>query len=141
MSGDHGGGHPELSAPRAPAFGIFAIVIVQGWGGIERIANIERIDVDDTNRAALILHDRADIGAASRAEQVVGDAETEPIAARLAPEFDRAGNVAQGACAMATAEGAATAADAHRFGFLVRGEGDLDRCAVAGTRIGGHGGG
>ena len=49
--GDHRRLHPELSAAGAPARLILAVVVVQRRCGIERIANIERIDIDDADRA------------------------------------------------------------------------------------------
>ena len=144
--GDHCCLHPELSPPAAPARLVLAVVDVQRRGGIESVADVERVDVDDAEPvavlAALVGHDRADIGAALGAQRIVGDAEPEAIArqaAGLGAELDRTCQIARGAGTMAAAERAGAAADAHRLGRLVRGEGDLHNAAVAGARISGHG--
>ena len=49
--GDHGCRHPELSAPGAPSRLVLAVIMVQRRRRIERIANIQRIDVDDADLA------------------------------------------------------------------------------------------
>src|SRR5215211_7554087 len=134
--------HPELSAPGAPARLVLAVVDVQGRGGIESVADVERVDVDDADRPAVIRHDGADIGAALGAQQIIGDAESETIArqaAGLGTELDRACRISRGARTVAATEGTGAAADAHRLWRLVRGEGDLHGAAVAGTGISGHG--
>src|SRR4029077_12070217 len=107
----------------------------------ERIANIEGIDVDDTDRPALVRHDGADIGAALGAEQIVGNAEREAVArqvARRGAELDRARRIAHGARAVAAAEGTVAAADPHLLRRLVGGELDLHSAAVAGNGIDCH---
>src|ERR1044072_6950195 len=99
-SGDDRRLHPELSPPGAPARFVLAVIDVQGRGGIESVADVERVDVDDADGTAFVRHDGADIGSALRAKQIVGDAEPEAVAAeaaRLGGGIERAGPVAGGA--------------------------------------------
>src|SRR5579883_2701565 len=115
--GDHGRGHPELSPPAAAALLVLAVIDVQRRRRVERIADVEGVDVERGDRATFVFHDGADIGAAGAADEVVRDAEPEAIARDRAgrrAELDRRGRtVAHRARTMAAAEGAGAAARPH----------------------------
>src|SRR6185312_5788923 len=121
--GDHGRGHPELSPPAAATLLVLAVIDVQRRRRIERIADLQRVDVEGGDQPAFVLHDRADVSAAGAAHEIVGDAESEAIArdrAGRAAELDRRRRtVAHRARAMAAAEGAGAAAGPHLLGLLV----------------------
>ena len=90
----HDCGHPVACAAREARFGGFAVVVGGGWDLCEGGTIVQAIYVQYGAQAATGFADRADVDAASAAQQVVGGAGAELVALDCGPVRGRNVNLA-----------------------------------------------